>query len=340
MPRFADILGQDAAVRLLVRLVERGRLPHALLIEGIPGCGRRAVARAVAQAVLCPSRSGGDACGACSSCRLLGADGHPDMVELPADGAPVPEGWRALHRSSEGRDPGPDVLAGRTVPVCWVRDAVAECAFESAQLGHGRFFLLPGVERLGAAAANALLKVLEEPPSGVHLALTTANAGQVLGTIRSRTRLVRLHPLASEDLRRVLERGGIDPDTARLRALAGSGSHRGLWREAEPPPLEALRRLVAGGWSLAAVAAVADAVASGSGGDEGSTGAEQRRLLRVWLQVLAQDQRDGLRQGGVAAEAAVERIGRIQAAMQDLGRNLPSRLVLEVLAAGEANAGR
>lgn len=336
--RLADVVGQGASARILMRLAERSRLPHALLLEGPPGCGRRTLARALSQALLCELPQAGDACGTCTSCRLCAAGNHPDVVELPDDHDAISDGWRALYRSAEGREPGADVLTGKTLPVCWIREAVADRASESAQYGRGRCFIIPSAERLYGGGANALLKVLEEPPSGVRFLLTTANAALVLGTIRSRSRLIRLHPLTSAEVARVLTAGGIDPDLAEARAAMASGSHRGLWEEQKPPPIDAMLSLVCQGWSSAAVATVIDALPKG-GGDEGgqSSAGEQRKALRHWLLALCQRLRGDFRTEPANARLAAERILRIQSLIADLHRNLPPRLVIETLAsAGQA----
>ncbi|HEX3135063.1 MAG TPA: DNA polymerase III subunit delta', partial [Planctomycetota bacterium] len=83
--RLGEIIGHGGLPRLLVRLIARTRLPHAIILDGIPGCGRRTLARAVAQALLCHAPHQGDACGACASCRVLAAETHPDCIELPHD---------------------------------------------------------------------------------------------------------------------------------------------------------------------------------------------------------------------------------------------------------------
>jgi DNA polymerase-3 subunit delta' len=216
-----------------------------------------------------------------------------------------------------------------------VREAVADRASESAQLGRGRCFIIPSAERLHGAAANALLKVLEEPPPGVRFLLTAASAALVLGTIRSRSRLVRLQPLDCSSVERVLVAGGIDPSLARLRAAAATGSHRGLWTDHAPPPLDALLSLATGGWSSAAIATVVEALPKG-GGDEGAQSAagEQRKALRQWLLGLCQRLRTDFRGDPAQARRAAEAIQRIQGLLGDLQRNLPARLVIEALASG------
>jgi DNA polymerase III delta' subunit len=305
----SEVIGQPGPTRLLARLIAGGRLPHALLLEGVPGCGRRTLAIAVARALLCPSARGGDACGACASCRLVDEGTHPDLV--------------ALSHDSQADDLGVDL----------VRSAVVEAAYQSPLLGSKRVFVLPGVERLGLAAANTLLKVLEEPPAGAYLVMTTANAGAVLRTIRSRAQLHRLAPLAAADIERILVRGGIPAGEARLRAALGGGSHRGLWQDAGAIPLQAMLRLCREGLRSELVAEIADQLPQRAREDEGRTlAAEQRRQLGQWLQALLHELRGELR--GPQAAKAADAIERVLQLQQDVHRNISPQLVIAGLALG------
>jgi DNA polymerase III subunit delta' len=304
--RLSEVIGQPGPVRLLTRLLARDRLPHAVLIEGPPGCGRRTLSRAVAAALLCLKRSAGDACGDCDSCRLAEAGTHPDLVALPHD--------------SEGNDPDVEL----------VRTAVAEAAYASPLIGDRRVFLLPGIERLALPAANALLKVLEEPPRGAYLLLTTDAAAGLLRTIRSRAQLVRLMPLAVSELERVLVRGGVPASAARERALLGHGSHRGLWQDAEDAPLDDLVALCAGGYSARLVGALIDRLPRRANEEAGRTvAAEQRRTVGRWLLALLQRLRGEL----VGADGArtAELMERVIFLQRDLERNINPQLVIEGL---------
>lgn len=304
--RLAEVIGQPGPVRLLTRLLARDRLPHALLIEGLPGCGRRTLARAVAAALLCRARADGDACGRCESCLLAGAGTHPDLVALPHD--------------SEGSDPDVEL----------VRTAVAEAAYASPLIGDRRVFLLPGIERLALPAANALLKVLEEPPPGAYLLMTTDAAAGLLRTIRSRAQLVRLMPLTAAELERVLTRGGIAPSAAHARALLGHGSHRGLWQDEEEAPLDDLLALCAGGYSARLVGALVGRLPQRVREDEGRTlAAEQRRTLGRWLLALQQRLRGDL--PGADGVRAAELLERVLLLQRDLERNINPQLVIEGL---------
>ncbi|MFM2090456.1 MAG: polymerase subunit tau [Planctomycetota bacterium] len=320
--RLAEVLGQPAAVALLARLLDRGRLPKALLLAGPPGCGRRTLARAVAQALLCPSPVAGDACGHCRSCALAAAGTHPDLGELPGDRDAADE----------------DGDQSRALKVDTVR-ALADQAMETPIAGARRAFIIPACERLSAGegkAANALLKVLEEPPAGTWFILTAASPDGVLPTIRSRTQVVRLGPLPAPDLARILVARGIAAAEADRLALLGAGSHRDLDGAAGDSPVDDLVRLLAEGYRGDALAAIMARLPKDPDAAEHAAGLTigmvHRRRVRLWFAALRVDLRARLRRGDAAAADWLERTAQAES---DLGVNIPVRSVLEMLAAPE-----
>jgi DNA polymerase III delta' subunit len=318
--RLDEVIGQPATVRLLRRLIQRQRLPHAILLEGQPGCGRRTLALALAQTILCQQPAAGDACGRCESCRLAIAGNHPDLVS-------------SLHDSQPG-----------SMDADTVRDELVEAVYTSPLIGERRVFVLHGIERWQSTSANALLKALEEPPSSVRFIATTAHSAAVLKTIRSRLQLYRLQTLGADDLERILIRTGIPVEVARSRAaVSGAGSHRGLLRDEVPAPLVALRRLALEGYrtewvaeALQALPTTLDDTAAASGV---TVAAEQRRLLRGWLSLLAQELRGDMRANADAPLAVqiAERMQRLDRLRGDLARNFQPRLVIEALGLAESD---
>jgi DNA polymerase III delta' subunit len=310
VPKLADVCGNAGIRRLLARLRARDRLPHALLLEGLPGCGRRTLAMSLAQALLCEKPSAGDACGSCDSCRLVSSRSHPDLVCLPSD------------READ------------ELPVELIRDSVVQAAYESPLLGDKRVFVVPDIDRLRGAAANALLKVLEEPPAGAYLLMTAAHSASVLATIRSRAQLFRLQPLSVVEVEAVLRRGGVSAPVAATRSILSAGSHRGLWEELSSPPLEAMLGLALNGFDSSLVADVVAALPQrepkGEDGPVRTLAGEQRRCCRQWLDALIQHMRGRL--SGSEASQAADIIERVLSLQGDLRRNLSPRLVIEALA--------
>lgn len=145
----------------LLAAAQSGRSLQSLLLVGQMGLDLASVASWQAHNLLCLTPDAGLACGQCKACQLVAADNHPDLLRLQA-----PEGKRQI-------------------AVDQVR-AVLAFANTSAQIGQRKVVLVPQADQLGVSAANALLKVLEEPGSFCFFVLASENPGLLLPTIRSR----------------------------------------------------------------------------------------------------------------------------------------------------------
>jgi DNA polymerase-3 subunit delta' len=150
---------------------ERERLPHALLLHGSAGIGKRALAMELARWLLCQAPKTDGGCDECPSCQWFAQGGHPDfrLIEPAAEAEGAEEGKKG----------------GKRITVDQVREVV-EFLTLSAHQGGWRAVVLQPAEALGVAAANALLKTLEEPPGDVRFVLASEAAHQLLPTIRSR----------------------------------------------------------------------------------------------------------------------------------------------------------
>ncbi len=178
--------------------IQAGRLAHALLISGTPGMGKRELAEALAQALLCESRQAdGQACGHCRSCTLYAAGNHPDLMRVEPE------------------------EAGKAIGIDRVRE-VAGFQNLSAQYGRHQVVLIHPAERMNANAANALLKTLEEPSAGTVLLLVSDRPSSLLPTIRSRCQAWPLGLMPAQAETWLRGQLGADADEApALLALAG-----------------------------------------------------------------------------------------------------------------------
>ncbi len=188
-----------------------GRLPHAILIDGQEGLGKSMLARHLAGTLLCARESDRprDPCGHCRACGLFQAATHPDYREI----APLE--------------------AGKAIRIDQIR-ALGDFLAQTAQLGGCKLVVINPAERMNAAAANALLKTLEEPTPNTLLVLVSARPSRLPATVRSRCQRVALRPPGNQA---ALEW---------LRAQAAGGDVRDALSIASGAPLAALGYLDAG----------------------------------------------------------------------------------------------
>lgn len=191
------VVGQDLARQFFARAIEGGRLSHAYLFAGLEGVGKELFAQELAAALLC--RNGPhSACGECVSCRMLVSGNHPAFTKL------APE-------------------AGKTLEIDTIRATIESLSLRGADR---RVFILDQVDRLTIPAANAFLKTLEEPPSGIIFILITSRPAQLLDTIHSRCHRVPFQPLQREEFDQVV--AGLDLPTQYERLYEASGGSPGI----------------------------------------------------------------------------------------------------------------
>ena len=187
------------------QLILDERLPHALLFHGASDIGKYRMAEVVAETMLCSQQGTGSACGFCKQCQLLESGFHPDMMHLEPAGK------------------------GEQITVEMIRDVI-EFSQKTSQQGGWKIAIINRADRMNTNAANALLKVLEEPPPTTLILLVTHDLSRLLPTIKSRCRQFRFPlPVSGEVIPWVAE------------VVSSEKTARELLQYAEGRPLLALR---------------------------------------------------------------------------------------------------
>jgi DNA polymerase III subunit delta' len=189
----------------------RSRLPHALLFHGRKGTGKLLFARSLAQILLCEATmSSGTACGQCPACGWFASGNHPDFRQIEPDSL--------AEQGAEGSD-------GKRKPSLQIRIEqirdLPDFINMSSHRGRAKVMLIHPAETLNANAANALLKSLEEPPSGTYFLLVAHRVHYLPPTVRSRCQQMALPGPEPEAAREWLKGEGV-PDPALALAQTGN----------------------------------------------------------------------------------------------------------------------
>jgi DNA polymerase-3 subunit delta' len=192
-----DVPGQKRAIRFLKRLLQKEAVPHALLFTGMAGAGKLFAAREFARALNCLSPKDFDSCGVCNSCRKLEDGMHPDVIHIRHEGV--------------------------YIKLEQIRELIKRFRFRPFE-GRFRIVIIEDAQRLIELAANAMLKILEEPPEANIFILLATESQMLLPTVVSRCCQVRFQPLDDEVVADWLMGEGVSEDRAAevVRMAAGS----------------------------------------------------------------------------------------------------------------------
>ncbi len=365
------LAGQEDARALFSRALANDSLPQSILIHGPPGVGKERLGLWLAQAIVCQATTG-KPCGECGPCRLVARLEHPDVhwhFPLPRpDGASTPE--KLGDRLEELR--AAELEKFRATPLRLVEHEKAPAHFLAAirtiqraankrpVTGNHAVFVVGDAELMvpqesSQEAANAFLKLLEEPPPAATLVLTSSRPGALLPTIRSRVFAVRAALVPRSGIERLLVEGGLaSPERAAEIAERARGSVRRAIRLASEkedgpdPERMAGRELLIAALTSGAVSRLAAANARAPSGARANLVGELDSL-GLWLRDLAavsvggRDQvidSEALRlldravsRRGVTAEAVVRAMGHLTEARRLAQGNVnPQLIVADLLA--------
>lgn len=311
------IAGNEGLKSSIRRMLEGRRLTHSVLLVGEAGLGAGFAARCVAADYLYPQ--GGAPAEALlrgECCRAVAKAGKRDSGQIET--GIVREAISVTGMGSGGR-----YLVGQVT-------AMRSEIFNTSLSAEGRAVLLYHVERMNEESANALLKVMEEPPEGVLFLLTADSLAGVLPTIRSRCISFAVAPVSPEDCARYCTAQGVGAKDAALYSALFDG-HIGTVLAAARD--EARREQVDRALALAKAAAARDSYAAAvllAAYEKDKAGASA--LLADFRAVAAAGLRDSPH-SPVEGETARKALGAADAAMQQISAQVNPKIVLSVLAA-------
>lgn len=183
------LIGNQRIQKNLALMIKNNKIPHAIILEGEMGLGKKTLAKHIAKAILCKNEE--KPCNACKSCHLIDVGSHPDLMLTNPDGA--------------------------SIKVDQIRNLRNE-AHLTPMMSDGRVFIIDCADTMNENAQNALLKVLEEPPQNVCFILLCENVGALLQTVRSRCVCFTLSPVplgqeGAQKLRALIEQENVNAET-------------------------------------------------------------------------------------------------------------------------------
>lgn len=236
--RFADIPGQDSAKDTLRYAVADGRVPHALILRGAPGIGKLPLAWAFAQYLNCTQPSDGDSCGTCPNCRKTADLVHPDLhlvapIFLATGKSSSTDDhieslrntWKTGHYASLTQ--WGDTLSAENKQLVIAIHEMRQLRHKLGLRAYGggyKVVIIWHAEKVNLEAANAFLKLLEEPPDKTILLLTVESPAQLLPTLTSRCQPLPVSRVPVVAIQTYLEQKGESPERAEELAWLAEGS--------------------------------------------------------------------------------------------------------------------
>lgn len=198
---WGNLIGNAATTDYLKKIIAEEKFPHAVIFSGAEGVGKRLSAEICAAALLCDNPNDGKPCGECESCKLVAAKSHPDFYVVEAEATKTT----------------------RNIKIGQIREMQSETSLRPINSAR-RVVIIDGADLMNNAAANCLLKTIEEPPSQTIFILLTASRSSLLMTIRSRCMTIQFDKLTAEEIRDALINRGVEASEAERLSVISDGS--------------------------------------------------------------------------------------------------------------------
>ncbi|MGM9625476.1 MAG: ATP-binding protein [Eubacteriales bacterium] len=228
---FSHIYGNEAVCTALAERIRSRQLSHAYLLAGPEGSGKKTLAFSAAAALCCESDTVRP-CRSCPSCRKILSMQSPDLLTIGIEKPPVLPGFVPIKGDNgDGERPEDVSAAPKSIGVDAVRTLQADAFIMPNDLDY-KLYIIGHADRMTVQAQNALLKLLEEPPSSVVFFLLCENPLALLPTVRSRVQLMKTEVFDDETLYELMLRydksaktlAGHDPDRLKLFIRLSGGT--------------------------------------------------------------------------------------------------------------------
>ena len=207
---FTQIKGQDFAINNLKKFIKTGKVPPAMIFYGPAGVGKAKAALAFAKALNCQNLGEDfEPCEMCQSCNQIEMHTHPDIIFADYN-------YQAALLKEEVEDQ-------QNIKIETVR-SLTTASQQKAVAAKWKVFIIDKAERLVPAAANALLKFIEEPPQNTVWILISSKRETMLSTIKSRCQSISFAPLSEQVITEILQDNFIENDLAQKAAVFAEGS--------------------------------------------------------------------------------------------------------------------
>ncbi|APS00290.1 ATP-binding protein [Pajaroellobacter abortibovis] len=321
----SDIVGHRVPLRILQRALELNRIFPAYLFEGQDGIGKELVAFAFAQALLCESRgiheqSNGTACGICSACARVrlreGVPLHPDLVLLE----------RGLYDPAQIGRRTPEA---KLISIEQIHSVVHSRLPFPPYEGQARVFIIRRADELSVSAANALLKVLEEPPLRTCFILLSTKAHSLLPTIRSRMQRIPFGVLSIAEISQILQRRDVNAEQADRIASLADGDAAHAWMIYKNELMAEQEHFVSKVFEAMQSSSPLEILILADTAKKDKTNLPL--LLRVLALVLARREREGILKSCFAVGTYATLYERVLKALNQIQMNASPQLVMETL---------